>query len=262
MLDAVERLLDQAVEGIIVIAPQTSAVAALGRACRADVPLVAVGCGTRAPLASVAIDNAAGARARDRYLLDLGHRTVHHIGRPARPGWTRRSAWRAGGRALRSAGAPEPEPMHAATGRRAPATSWAPACRAMPEVTAVFCANDPMALGLLRALAEHGRRVPEDVSVVGFDDIPEAAFFLPAADHGAPGLRRTRQAGAALLIDRIAGDREPPSRPPGRAGAHRAASATPDQARPLTASRALVNRARRQLAAAAAASTATRAAIA
>ena len=58
-----------------------------------------------------------------------------------------------------------------------------------PEVTAVFCANDHMALGLLRALGEQGRRVPEDVSVVGFDDIPEAAFFLPAADHGPAGLR-------------------------------------------------------------------------
>ena len=46
-------------------------------------------------------------------------------------------------------------------------------------MTAVFCANDPMALGLLRALSEQGRRVPEDVSVVGFDDIPESAYFLP-----------------------------------------------------------------------------------
>ncbi|WP_159062664.1 substrate-binding domain-containing protein, partial [Streptomyces caniscabiei] len=47
------------------------------------------------------------------------------------------------------------------------------------DCTAVFVANDQMALGLLRALNERGRRVPEDVSVVGFDDIPEAASFLP-----------------------------------------------------------------------------------
>jgi DNA-binding LacI/PurR family transcriptional regulator len=47
-------------------------------------------------------------------------------------------------------------------------------------VTAVFVANDQMALGFLRALREEGRRVPEDVSVVGFDDLPEAEYFLPA----------------------------------------------------------------------------------
>ena len=62
-------------------------------------------------------------------------------------------------------------------------------------MTAVFCANDHMALGLLRALSEGGRRVPEDVSVVGFDDIPESAYFLPPLttvrqDFGELGRRR------------------------------------------------------------------------
>jgi DNA-binding LacI/PurR family transcriptional regulator len=47
-------------------------------------------------------------------------------------------------------------------------------------VTAVFAGNDQMALGVLHALHEAGRRVPDDVSVVGFDDIPEAAFLTPA----------------------------------------------------------------------------------
>jgi len=46
-------------------------------------------------------------------------------------------------------------------------------------VTAVFVANDQMALGLLRAIHEAGREVPRELSVVGFDDIPEAPFFLP-----------------------------------------------------------------------------------
>jgi DNA-binding LacI/PurR family transcriptional regulator len=46
-------------------------------------------------------------------------------------------------------------------------------------VTAIFVANDQMALGVLRALNEHGRHIPREVSVVGFDDIPEAAYFTP-----------------------------------------------------------------------------------
>jgi DNA-binding LacI/PurR family transcriptional regulator len=48
-----------------------------------------------------------------------------------------------------------------------------------PDVTAIFASNDQMALGVLRALHESGRRVPDDVSVVGYDDIPEAAHLLP-----------------------------------------------------------------------------------
>ena len=48
------------------------------------------------------------------------------------------------------------------------------------KVTAVFVANDQMALGLVKALTDGGRRVPEDISVVGFDDLPEAAFFVPS----------------------------------------------------------------------------------
>ena len=82
VLGAVDRFLDQGVEGIIVIAPTTSAVAACSRV-RAHVPLVALGCGTHTPLTSAAVDNTAGAALATRYLLDLGHRTVHHIAGPA-----------------------------------------------------------------------------------------------------------------------------------------------------------------------------------
>ena len=62
------------------------------------------------------------------------------------------------------------------------------------DVTAVFAANDQMALGLCAALREQGRRVPEDVSIVGFDDLPEAEFFAPRADHRAAGLLGARPA--------------------------------------------------------------------
>jgi DNA-binding LacI/PurR family transcriptional regulator len=199
-----ERFLSQAVEGIIVIAPHTSAVEAL-TGLADDIPLVAVKCGTHAPLPSVAIDNMAGAARATQHLLDLGHETVHHLGGP--PTWLdaqeRADGWRA---TLRAAGAPEPELV---CGDWSSRSGYEIGFRlaAMPEVTAVLCGNDQMALGLLRALAEHGRQVPDDVSVVGFDDIPEAAFFLPPLttvrqDFGELGKRALR-----LLLDRISGER-------------------------------------------------------
>ena len=117
-----------------------------------------------------------------------GTTTVQHIAGPAGLVWRPRpriEGWRD---ALDAAGA-SARRRCAATGARARATSSAAAARP-PDVTAIFVANDQMALGLLRALHELGRDVPGDVSVVGFDDIPEAAFFTPAADHRPPALRR------------------------------------------------------------------------
>jgi DNA-binding LacI/PurR family transcriptional regulator len=202
LLEAVDRFLGQAVEGIVVIAPETPAVAALG-GLAADIPLVAVGCGTHAPLPSVTIDNLGGAAQATRHLLDLGHQTVHHVAGP--DSWLdaqqRVEGWRA---ALRAAGAKEPELLRGDWSARS-GYEIGHRLSQMPEVTAVLCANDPMALGLLRAFAERGRAVPAEVSVVGFDDVPEAAFFLPPLttvrqDFGELGRRAVQ-----LLMERIVG---------------------------------------------------------
>ena len=104
MLDAVDRFLGQGIEGIIVIATVDTAVAALAHV-PPEVPLVAVGCGTRASVTSVAIDNAAGGAAATRHLLGLGHTTVYHVAGPLSclDAKERVDGWR---QALREAGAP------------------------------------------------------------------------------------------------------------------------------------------------------------
>ena len=176
VIDAVERLRRQGVEGILVIAPYREAGEALLHA-PTDIPLVAAEAGPDQGLPVVAVDQAAGAISATRHLLDLGHRSVWHITGP--PNFTesrqRSEGWRS---ALEAAGAEVPEPL---------VGDWSPragyelgrALSADPAVTAVFVANDQMALGVLRATHEAGRAVPGDLSVVGFDDIPEAAYFLP-----------------------------------------------------------------------------------
>jgi DNA-binding LacI/PurR family transcriptional regulator len=240
VLGAVDRFLDQGVEGIIVIAPKTSAVAACSR-LRAHVPLVAVGCGTHAPLTSAAVDNAAGAALATRYLLSLGHRTVHHIAGPA--DWVdaqeRISGWR---EALAEAGAGEPELF---SGDWSSASGYRIGHRiaASPEVSAVFCGNDHMALGLLRALAERGRQVPGDVSVVGFDDIPESAYFLPPLTTVRQDFGELGRRALAMLVDMIDG-RTPPTaclrispHLVARASAARPQQDRPQQDRPTDASR-------------------------
>jgi|SRR5580658_9960517 DNA-binding LacI/PurR family transcriptional regulator len=207
----VDQFLGRAVEGIIVVAPQTTAVEALTN-LTTDVPLVAIKCGTGAAVPSVVVDNRAGSARATRYLLDLGHQTVHHLGGP--PSWLdsaeRVDGWR---ETLLAAGAQVPDPLYGDWSARS-GYEIGHRLAAMPEVTAVLCGNDQMALGLLRALTERGRDVPGDVSVVGFDDIPEAAFFPPPLttvrqDFGELGRRAMH-----LLMDRISGsERFVPSMP-------------------------------------------------
>jgi DNA-binding LacI/PurR family transcriptional regulator len=208
---AVERFLGQAVEGIIVVAPQTSAVEALIN-LKTDIPLVAIKCGVDAPLPSVTIDNLAGAARATQYLLDLGHETVHHLAGPLT--WLdaqeRMDGWR---QTLTAAGARVPALVSGDWSARS-GYEMGHRLAAIPDVTAILAANDQMALGLLRALGERGRNVPGDVSVVGFDDIPEAAFFPPPLttvrqDFGELGTRAMH-----LLMDRISGaDQFVPSLP-------------------------------------------------
>ncbi|GAA4877021.1 LacI family DNA-binding transcriptional regulator [Kitasatospora terrestris] len=207
--EAVDRLRDQGVEGVAVIAPQTSAVSAVTK-LSSSVPIVAVGSGTRSSIPMVSVDNRAGAEAATRQLLDLGHLTVHHLAGPS--GWLesqdRQQGWQ---RALESVGARTPVVETGDWSARSGYEAGQRIAR-LPEVTAVFCANDHMALGLLRALHEAGRAVPGDISVVGFDDIPEAAYFTPPLttvrqDFGELGRRALE-----LLVAELSGSPHPGTR--------------------------------------------------
>jgi DNA-binding LacI/PurR family transcriptional regulator len=203
MTDAIARLRAQAVDGTIIVAPHTSASTAL-RTVPRDFPAIVVGGATAAGLPSVTLDQEAGARLATKHLLDLGHHTVWHVAGPE--DWVdargRLRGWR---RTLQQAGVEVPNPLLGdwsarsgyEAGRRLAADN---------NVTAIFAANDQMALGVLRALAEVGRRVPRQVSVVGFDDIPEAPYFPAALTSVRQEFDLVGTQVVALLLRRMAGE--------------------------------------------------------
>jgi LacI family transcriptional regulator len=199
---AAAAMADQAVEGVLVIAPNEATAAGIRR-LTPTVPTVAVEAGYGESVAVAAIDQLAGARQATNHLLALGHRTVWHIAGPA--DWTeaqgRVEGWRA---ALSESGAAAPPLLR---GDWSPASGYRAALElaARAEVSAVFVANDQMALGLLSAFHQKGIRVPEDVSVVGFDDIPEAEFLVPALTTVHQDFDAVGRLAVQLLIDLING---------------------------------------------------------
>ncbi|HEY5248448.1 MAG TPA: LacI family DNA-binding transcriptional regulator, partial [Dermatophilaceae bacterium] len=166
---AVDRVLDQAVEAVVVIVAHREALA-LAQSLQIGVPLVVAEGDLSATPLTAGVDQIEGARLATNHLLDLGHRTVVHLPGPA--AWleavARRQGWRM---ALEERGAPVPAQMAEGdwTSRSGYEVSRVMLAESTP--TAVFAANDQMALGLLRAVHEAGLRVPGDVSVVGFDDV-------------------------------------------------------------------------------------------
>lgn len=122
------------------------------------------------------VDQAAICRQMTEYLLSLGHETVWHVAGP--DDWDaaekRRVGWRS---ALESAGRPVPPVLVGDWSARS-GYEHGLTLASRSEVTAVFAANDHMAMGLLRAFGEAGLHIPRDVSVAGFDDVPEAEFQM------------------------------------------------------------------------------------
>ena len=172
---AVDHLITQGVEGIVVVAPHSQTLEALA-ALRIDVPVVTLhsaGLGA----AGLSVDQAAGARLAVAALADAGHTRIAHLAGPA--DWLEAESRAEGFAAELSARGLTAGPVIAGDWSAGSGYAAVDAVRSS-GATAVFAANDQMALGLLSALHEAGIAVPGDVSVVGFDDTPDAAYYWPA----------------------------------------------------------------------------------
>ncbi len=176
MASTLDRLRASHVQGVIVVAPVRRIVEAVTR-LDGDMPLVVVGGDPAIGAPTVTIDQCDGARIATRHLLDLGHRTVHHVAGPQT--WIDATARTRGwSDALRAYPAPLGRSVAGDWSARRGYDAGVRLARDA-DVTAVFAANDQTALGVIRGLHDAGRRVPDDVSVVGFDDTPESGYFLP-----------------------------------------------------------------------------------
>jgi DNA-binding LacI/PurR family transcriptional regulator len=202
VLEAVQRLRDQGVDGVAVIAPLRAGADAL-RHLKSDIPVVALEAGQNASIPVATVDQRAGAAAATRHLLSLGHKTVWHLAGPAdwQEAEERIVGWKS---ALEAAGAAVPPPLR---GDWSPRSGYEAGAQLLktPNLTALFVGNDQMALGVLRRFHEAGREIPRDLSLVGFDDIPEAAYFTPPLTTVRQDFAELGKRCLELLLARIEG---------------------------------------------------------
>ncbi|MET4591598.1 LacI family DNA-binding transcriptional regulator [Arthrobacter sp. 754] len=176
IFDALRHFTDQSVDGIAVLVPHSETLKILEE-YNAGVPVIAVGSLGNAAVSGAMVDQKRGAEIAVGHLIDLGHRRIGHVAGPS--DWTdgvlRAEGWR---NALRNAGLPHDLLLE---GDWSAGSGYDLGRQLAVErtATALFVGNDQMALGILRAFNEAGVRVPDDVSVVGFDDQPESGYFTP-----------------------------------------------------------------------------------
>ncbi|MFJ4296215.1 LacI family DNA-binding transcriptional regulator [Curtobacterium sp. NPDC089689] len=195
----IDDLLSLRVDGVVLaaegfpdlVAPSGTPVVVAG--ARGDVP---------GDLDVVASDESAGGRLAVAHLVGAGHRHVVHVTGSGGPAAVRRSA------AVAEMIASGVEPLVHGSGPTSEATGYEGTRRALaehPEVTAVFAANDVMAMGAIAAVREAGLRVPEDVSVIGNDETPLASSPLLRLTTVDPHNEEVGRLAATRLVERIAG---------------------------------------------------------
>jgi DNA-binding LacI/PurR family transcriptional regulator len=204
--DAVGRLLDEAVEAIVVAVAHREALEQV-RSLEMPVPMIVVQGVSDGQRMAVGIDQVAGARLAVEHLLDLGHRHVAHVTGPLE--WVEAGQRRVGWQRAH-------EERHVLPGSEL-AGDWSPESgyeaglriAEDPDVTAVFVANDGMAMGLMYALHEKGRDVPGEISVVGFDDVPEAPYVWPALTTVDQEFSLLGRRAVELTLRALAGEADP-----------------------------------------------------
>jgi LacI family transcriptional regulator len=210
MLEVLEAMRGR-VDGLVVMAPDV-ALASLHQSLPSDLPLVLLN-STDAGRDAITIDNYGGARAMMRHLAELGHVHIAFIQGPSH-NVDARERLRGFRQAMRGLDVKSPRSLEFA-GDFTEESGHAAGLKiltASPRPTAIFAANDSMAVGALAALAEAGVEVPDEMSVAGFDDIPIARYVTPPLTTIRIDTADLGRRAFGLLLDAI----EHPSIPPAR----------------------------------------------
>ncbi|WP_436408283.1 LacI family DNA-binding transcriptional regulator [Agromyces zhanjiangensis] len=207
---AFARLNEEAVDGVVIVI-EAHRLDETELALPTGLPFVVIDSDERYSRSVVDTDQAQGARLATTHLLDLGHQTVWHVAGPneSYSAHRRHQSW---AQTLHDRGAQTPQVLvgdwSSESGHRA-----GQALARNRDVSAVFAGNDQMALGIIHALHQAGRRVPDDVSVVGFDDMPESADFWPPLTTVRQHFDRVGSIALRHLVALIEGDEPGPSDP-------------------------------------------------
>jgi LacI family transcriptional regulator len=199
---ALEQLIARQVDGILWAVPEISNNRdwICRQVAKQEIPTIFLSMSVNSALSIVAADNYAGARLAVGHLIRLGYRRIGHIAAPD-IWWEaqqRQQGWHDALSGAGIVGLPLAEgDWTAASGQLAMLRLFDQS----PGIEAVFASNDQMALGALKAAALTGRRVPDDLAVVGFDNIPEAPYFTPSLTTVKQDLKRLG-AEAVLMLDR------------------------------------------------------------
>jgi LacI family transcriptional regulator len=204
----IESLMEHQVEGIIFAAPDLSenirmAQSQLPAFCP---PIIFLKCEPNPNYTTLSIDNYGGARKAVEYLLSLSRR---HIGLITGPlDWLesrqRQQGWKD---ALTSVGI-DPAAHKWVQGNWSSSSgesAFAELVQRYPDMNAVFISNDQMSLGALHYANAHGIRVPEDIAIIGFDDLSESAFYTPALTTITHPLRELGMLAVKTLLEQISG---------------------------------------------------------
>lgn len=198
---SLSRLAGTLIDGAVIVAPTATVT-------DTTIPVVAIDPHTGRPGPStIEADNVGGARAATQHLIDLGHRRIAHV--RGRTDLVSASLREQGYReALEAAGLPfDPDLVRVGGYRAAETSDAARDLLTLPErPTAIFSANDLSAIRVVEVAHELGLRVPEDVSVVGFDNVPEAANAVPPLTTVAQPMHQMGAEAVRILLGLLAGE--------------------------------------------------------